>query len=187
MRFQLLKFGLFLIAVLTINVSNAQDFQGVAYYQTKTTVDLDNWGRGQMTEQRKKMIMERMKSMLEKTFVLTFNRSESTYKEEERLEAPGQGGFGRFMSSFTGGTQYKNVKNQQLLQEQEFFGKQFLIKDELKKLDWKMGSETRKIGNYTCFKATATKTVDEFDWRSMRRKGKKKDEEKGNEKPTDST
>ena len=33
-----------------------------------------------------------------------------------------------------------------------------------------MGTETKKIGNYMCFKATATKTVDEFDWRSMRPK-----------------
>ena len=33
-----------------------------------------------------------------------------------------------------------------------------------------MGTETKMIGQYTCFKATATKTVDEFDWRSMRRR-----------------
>ncbi|WP_353779610.1 GLPGLI family protein [Winogradskyella sp. 3972H.M.0a.05] len=183
-----LKLGLVLIAILFTVNSNAQDFQGVAYYQSKTTVDLDNWGRGQMSEQQKKMIMERMKSMLEKTFVLTFNKFESTYKEEERLEAPGQGrGFGSFMSSFTGGAQYKNVKDQQILQEQEFFGKQFLINDELKSLEWKMGSETKQIGQYTCFKATAIKKVDEFDWRSMRRRDRDKDEKKDADKASDST
>ena len=74
------------------------------------------------------------------------------------------------MSSFSGGAQYKNIKEKQMLQDQEFFGKQFLIKDSLPELEWEMGTETKQIGQYTCFKATATKVVDEFDWRSMRRR-----------------
>lgn len=156
----------------------AQDFQGKAIYQSKTSVDLDQWGGGNMSPERKKMIQERMKSMFEKTYELTFNKTESTYKEEEKLAAPGQGGsrWGGMMSSFTAGPQYKNIKSQELLQDQEFFGKQFLIKDSLPKLAWKMESETKQIGQYMCFKATAMKKVDEMDWRSMRRRGPKKDE-----------
>lgn len=163
-----------------------QDFQGKAYYQTKTTMDLDNWGRGQMSEQQKKQIMERMKSFLEKQYILTFTQSESIYKEDEKLEAPGAGGGRGFgmMSSFTGGAQYKNVKEQLMLQEQEFFGKQFLIKDSLPDLQWEMGTETKQIGQYTCFKATAVKKVDEFDWSSMRRRDRDKDDA---EKKKDST
>ncbi|WP_104734695.1 GLPGLI family protein [Hanstruepera ponticola] len=163
-----------------------QDFQGKAYYQTKTTMDLDNWGRGQMSEQQKKQIMERMKSFLEKQYILTFTQSESIYKEDEKLEAPGAGGGRGFsmMSSFTGGAQYKNVKEQEILQEQEFFGKQFLIKDSLPDLQWEMGTETKQIGQYTCFKATAVKKVDEFDWSSMRRRNRDKDDA---EKKKDST
>ena len=163
-----------------------QDFQGKAYYQTKTTMDLDNWGRGQMSEQQKKQIMERMKSFLEKQYTLTFTQSESIYKEDEKLEAPGAGGGRGFgmMSSFTGGAQYKNVKEQLMLQEQEFFGKQFLIKDSLPDLQWEMGTETKQIGQYTCFKATAVKKVDEFDWSSMRRRDRDKDDA---EKKKDST
>ncbi|WP_298900266.1 GLPGLI family protein [uncultured Psychroserpens sp.] len=164
---------------LSLNV-NAQDFQGQAIYQTKTTLDMSSWGGGQMSDQQKKMIAERMKSMLEKTYVLNFNRSESTYKEEEKLEAPGSGGsrWGGMMSSFTGGPQYKNIKENVILQEQEFFGKAFLVKDSLPALEWKLGSETKQIGQYTCFKATTTKKVDEMDFMSMRRKKPKKDEEK---------
>mgnify|MGYP000206328666 FL=1 len=156
----------------------AQDFQGKATYQSKTTVDLDKWGGGNLSPERKKMMQERMKSMLEKTYELTFNKTESTYKEEEKLAAPGQGGgrWGGMMSSFTAGAQYKNIKTQELLQDQEFFGKQFLIKDSLPKLTWKMESETKQIGQYMCFKATAMKPVDEMDWRSMRRRAPKKGE-----------
>lgn len=168
---------------------NAQDFQGQAIYQTKTTVDMSEFGGGQMSDQQKKQIADRMKSMLEKTYVLNFNRSESTYKEEEKLDAPGTGG-GRmrgFMSSFTGGPQYKNVKENVILQEQEFFGKQFLVKDSLPKLEWKLENETKTIGQYTCFKATTTKPVDEMDFMSMRRRGRGNDEKKEGEKTTDST
>lgn len=173
------------ITFLTLQLQ-AQNFQGKAYYQTKTTVDLDQWGGRDMTPERKKQIMERMKSFLEKQYVLTFNKEESIYKEDEKLEMPGAGGWGRFGGSFTGGPKYKNVKSKELLQDQEFFGKQFLIKDELKSLDWKMGTETKQIGNYTCFKATAIKEVDAFDWRSMRRR-QPKDEKKNAEKTKDSS
>lgn len=148
----------------------AQDFQGQAYYISKTNPDLDSWGGQQMSEAQKKQIMDRMRSMFEKTYILTFDKQASIFKEEEVLEAPGQQSFGMWGNSFSAGPQYKNVKNQQFIQDQEFFGRQFLITDSLQKLDWKLGSETKQIGQYLCMKATATKSVDEFDWRSMRRR-----------------
>ena len=168
-------------------ISSAQNFQGKAYYFSKTSVDMEGWGGRQMSEDQKKQIADRMRSMFEKTYILNFDREASTYKEEEVLEAPGrQGGFGRWGSSFSAGLQYKNIKSQQFLQDQEFFGKQFLISDSLTKLDWKLGTETKQIGQYLCMKATATKPIDEFDWRSMRRKPKSK-ETKESEVKKDST
>lgn len=188
MKKPLLKFAV-LFALLFVGESVlAQEFQGKAYYQTKTTMDLDQWGGREMSPEQKKRIEERMKSFLEKQYTLTFNKTESIYKEDEKLEAPGSGrGFGGFGSSFSGGPKYKNVKTKELLQDQEFFGKQFLIKDELKGLEWKMGTETKQIGQYTCFKATATKSVDQFDWRSMRRRGRDNEEKKEGEVVKDST
>jgi GLPGLI family protein len=169
------------ILFLSLSIFAQKDFQGVAYYQTKTTVDMSNFGGGQMSEERKKQIADRMKSALEKTFILTFNQSESLYKEEESLDAPGQGGGGRFrMMNTSGGDQYKNVKTQQLLQNKDLLGKQFLIKDSLQTLDWKLTGETRKIGKYTCFKATAFKEKTGFDFGSFGRR-------ESSEKPKDST
>ncbi|HUH29622.1 GLPGLI family protein [Gelidibacter sp.] len=164
----------------------AQDFQGKAYYQSKTSMDMSNFGGQQMSEQQRKMMAERMKSMLEKTFILSFNRTESIYKEEEKLAAPGAGGgrMGGMMGSFTAGAQYKNVKDQQLIQDQEFFGKQFLIKDSIPKLEWKMGSESKQIGQYLCFKATAIKKGDDMDFANMRRRNRD-DEKKEGEKSKD--
>jgi len=175
------------LAIFTSLFTFAQaDFQGVATYESKTTMDMANFGGRQMSPERKKMIMDRMKSFLEKTYTLTFNRSESTYAEEQKLAAPGagMGRFGGFASSFTDGAKYKNVKEAKIIEDKEFFGKQFLITDDLKQLEWKMTGETKKIGQYMCMKATAMKPVDEMDFSQMRRrrgnKNEKKEENKGN-------
>ena len=173
-----------LIVLITTN-SYAQDFQGKAIYFSKTSVDMDGFGGRQMSDEMKKQIAERMKSMFEKTFVLTFDRESSIYKEEETLEAPGQGrGFRMMSGSFTGGPQYKNVKEGQYLQENEFFGKQFLVKDELPKLDWQLSGETKQIGKYMCMKATAIKKLDELDFTSFRGRGRSQN---NNETAKDST
>ncbi|WP_117879690.1 GLPGLI family protein [Aureibaculum luteum] len=137
-----------------------KDFQGKAYYQSKTTMDMDFGGR-QESEERKKEIAERMKGFLEKSYTLAFNKSESMYKEDEKLAAPGQDGGrgGRFAAIMGGanGPQYKNIKDSLFLQENELLGKNFLVNDKLKALDWKMSGETKQIGQYTAFKATAIK------------------------------
>ena len=182
------KTALIGVLLLFSTLSSAQNFQGKAYYFSKTSVDMDGWGGRKMSEDQKKQIAARMRSMFEKTYILNFDREASTYKEEEVLEAPGgQGGFGKWGSSFSAGLQYKNIKSQQFLQDQEFFGKQFLISDSLVKLDWKLGTETKLIGQYICMKATAIKPVDEFDWRSMRKKSKPKDAKKDEEKKDSTT
>ncbi|MEC8248126.1 MAG: GLPGLI family protein [Bacteroidota bacterium] len=176
------------ITMLLALISNSilsQDFQGKAYYFSKTTPDMSGWGNGQMTEFQKKQIAERMRGMFEKSYVLNFDRQASIFKEEEVLEAPGQKGFGGWWSSFSSGPQYKNIKTQQFIQDQEFFGRQFLITDTLQKFEWKMGTETKQIGQYLCMKATAIKKVDEFDWRSMRRK--KSSEKNRDKSKADST
>ncbi|MBD3892099.1 GLPGLI family protein [Olleya marilimosa] len=170
-----------LVLIITSSVFAQDGFQGQATYMSKTTMDMDNFGGRELSPERKKMIMERMKTMLEKTFILDFNKTESTYKEDEALEAPG-GGRGFMMGGMAAGTIYKNVKENLLLQDQEFFGKQFLIKDSLVKLDWKMSGESKQIGKYTAFKATATKKVDAADWTNMRRRGNDKDKKEDDKK-----
>ena len=174
MNFNIYKTFTVCFFLLTVSFSFAQkDFQGKAFYETKTTVDMSNFGGGELSEERKKEISNRMKSALEKTYTLTFNQSESMYKEEEKLDAPSQGGRGPNFSAFipTGGPQYKNVKDLKVLQEQEFFGKQFLIKDDLQKLEWELGAETKTIGQYMCFKATTVIDDDGFDLSNFGRRG----------------
>ncbi len=156
----------------------AQNISGVAYYESKTTVDMDNFGSTEMSEDMKRQIAERMKSALEKTFILTFNGNESIYKEEEKLEAGARsGGFAMMMGSFSASRQYKNLKNNQILEEREFFGKQFLINDTLTNLEWAVTKESKQIGQYLVIKATAVKKIDENDFSMARRRNKDRDKE----------
>jgi len=151
---------------------NSQEFQGKAYYMSKTSVDMSNFERPNMTEEQKKRLENRLKTMFQKTFVLDFNKTASIYKVEEKLEAPNQGGRGRFrviMSGAVDGTKFKDVKTKETLIELELFGKLFLVKDNLPDLDWSITAETKQIGGYTCYKATAVKTWKDFDMTTLRR------------------
>lgn len=180
------KIFLAVLGLSSFMATAQKDFQGMAVYESKTSTaefakNFD--GNKDMTPEMKTQIMERMKKMFEKTFVLNFDKSSSIYKEEEKLDAPGQGGGGRMMASFMGGggTYFKNVKEKQYTVDKEVFGKEFLIKDSLPNLKWVLSDESKKIGDYTCFKATAVKEASKTDFRNFRRKKEepKKETEEG--------
>ena len=175
--------------LLTFLFCNAQkDFQGMAVYETKTsTAEFSKRfeGNKDITPEMRAMIEDRMKKMFEKTFILNFDRTASIYKEEKKLDAtaPNNGGMTMMMNSMTGGggTFYKNVKDKTYTVDKEFMGKEFLVKDSLPSLKWKMESETRIIGGYTCYKATAVKEASKSDFRNFRAKNdenKPKEEDK---------
>ena len=185
MKKSIITFALLLFGV--ISVSAQKEFQGLAVYESKTsTSDMNKRldGNKDITPEMRKMIEERMKGMFEKTFILNFDRSASIYKEEEKLDAPGTNGNMRMMGSMMGGggTYYKNVKEKTYSVDKEFMGKEFLVKDALPQLEWKMESETKVVGGYTCYKATAVKPVDGSDFRNMRAKDETKKDDKKDEK-----
>ena len=174
-----MKILLTIIAVVTTFITTAQDFQGKAYYFSKTGMD-NNFGGRQLSEDQKKAIADRLKSALEKTFILTFDKSTASYKEEAKLETTGGGGgrFGALLSGFASNNYYKDVKQLEYYDQREFYGKNFLIKDSLSKYNWTLVNESKKIGNYTCFKATTTKKVSEImDFREIRRKARQRREQ----------
>lgn len=167
----------FLVAAVVCSITlQAQEFQGMAVYESKTSIGDDMFkasGR-EITPEMKEMIMERMKSVFEKTFILNFDKTASLYKEEEKLDAPGQGmgGMKMMVSSFLGGggMHYKNLKEQNFLIEKEILGKEFLVSDSLPKIEWKLEGESKKIGNYTCYKATGAAPVDKSNMMNYRPK-----------------
>ena len=141
------------------------DFQGQAVYISKSRLELGRWG-ARMSEAQKKDIAIRLKNRLEKEFTLTFDKEASLFVEEEQLDAI-SGATDSWGKNFSAGENYKNVKINSQIQQQEFYGKKFLIKDVLQPIDWTLGSATKKIGNYTCYKATTFIPTDDLLWYSF--------------------
>ena len=126
---------------------------------------------------------ERMKPFLEPVYILTFDKTKSIYKQEERLDAPGSGGgrgWGRMMAS-NGGPVYKDVVSKKSIQSTEFMGKKFLISNDQNNIKWEMQKEQKMIGSYLCFKATAQvqkpKTMTSV-WRNSEKEAQKSKEQK---------
>jgi len=153
---------LVLALAVVVTSANAQNFQGIATYKTQRKLDIQ-LDSTQMNSDIQAKMMAMMKKQFQKTFLLTFNKEESTYKQEEELDKPQVGGgqFQMVMIGGGGGTDvlYKNTKEKRFAQQVDTYGKIFLVKDNLEKIDWKLGSETKYIGEYPCYKATYTKMV----------------------------
>lgn len=156
--------------LFSIVVFSQRKFEGKATYMSKSTVDMTRFG--QMSEQRKKQMMARFKSFLEKTYTLSFNQSESAFKENVKLDAPGTNGFSWGKSNGQGSI-YKNLKDKKMTEDTEQFSKRFRIVEDMQMPQWEMTGETRQIGQYTCYKATMVKVDNTIDWGSIfSRRGK---------------
>ena len=150
-----MKYILSLVVLGLVSILQAQDFQGVATYKTSTSLDLEI-DSSAISGDQQAMIKQMLNQYLKKEYTLTFSKTESIYQEIEQLQQggfPGMDIFGTVMG--TGGIFYKQVKEGRETRQLEFFGKQFLIKDSLESVEWKLGKESKTIGSYTCFKATA--------------------------------
>ena len=154
MKISIISLGC-LFAVLGLQ---AQEFQGKAEYISK--VILKN--KVESTEKKSgedavfsASLLEAMKLASEKTYLLTFNKQECLYEEIQKLDKPKAPSTGMVMSvTFSSnGKTYLDTKAKSKIVEDEIFGKEFLIVDALVKPDWKLVDETKKIGDYTCYKA----------------------------------
>ncbi|MBT8254255.1 MAG: GLPGLI family protein [Bacteroidia bacterium] len=158
------RVSLVLFVILMSLTISAQEFHWRAYYISKTTIDFESWGKKQLTTEQKKELSVNMSHLYEKVFILDFDRKMSLFKEDERLETSGQkAGWDNLMSGqYSSGPIYKNVQAKRLVERREFYGKLFLIDDSLPEFKWQLTDETKKIGDYTCFKAICIRSLSEI-------------------------
>ncbi len=155
------KLLLFCLLIGAIQLQ-AQEFYGKATYKThrKMNFQVDSTNSN-VNEDMQKQLNAMLQKQFQKTFILEFTKDESTYKQEEQLEAPqpNQSGFMVQIVGVNSGSDifYKNLKEQRYVNKTEIMGKRFLIKDSIAKTDWQLTGETKNIGSYTCYKATATR------------------------------
>jgi GLPGLI family protein len=162
MKSILIKTSIIFFIWLNAYQPEVQEFQGQAIYETKSRLELGNFG-ATMTDGQKKQIEERLKNRLQKTYILNFNKETSFCKEEEKLDAI-SGATDSWGKNFSPGEQFKNIKEKTVVQSQEFYGKKFLVKDSLPSFNWVMGTETKQVGSYMCFKATALMPKSQLTW-----------------------
>lgn len=147
-------------------ISYAQEFSGKAIYKTSRKSNFKIGNDSKMTDQQKEELMQRFQKMNQKTYILKFDKYTSTYKQDVKLKAPKpQAGNQRlvvmsFGGSGDGSVYYKNVKENRYANQTEIMSKRFLVKDSLPIYKWEMSSETKNIGNYTCYKASFTEEVE---------------------------
>ncbi|WP_088324412.1 GLPGLI family protein [Polaribacter tangerinus] len=157
---------LFTAALIAITFFlQAQNFQGKAIYKsfTKSTFKIKESNKDAKNDKLQAQIMEQLKKMNQKTYILTFTKNESVFKQDVALKTPNPKAGGIQMISFGSGENkimYKNLKKQQYIHQTEIMGKVFLIKDDIKNLDWEVTTETKNIGNYTCYKATYSREAE---------------------------
>lgn len=95
------------------------------------------------------------------TFELLCNNSESIFKASETLANDTDNKILKLAISIGGGGGifYTNINTKKQLWEKEAFGHLFLVEKEVKDTKWTLVNETKKIGDYTCFKAIAKKRI----------------------------
>jgi GLPGLI family protein len=136
-----MKLLLSMLAGLVAVAATAQDFKGIAVYQSKSKMTITTNGDGPPMDEA---LLEQLNKLSEKTFTLVFNKTESVYEEEVRLESPSMS-VGDMSFNFGGSKLYKNLKEKTFSREMDMMGKEFLVQDSLQKYDWVLVNETKQI------------------------------------------
>lgn len=128
--------GLFL---MTHFVFAQQNFSGIATYKVQKNGKECKKSDGNKKRKRGKK------------FTLTFNKTESVYEHKVKQKNENK----RRTKHSRKALVYKNTEQQKMIAQLK--GKKTLLaKSNLKKQDWKLIDETKKIGNYICKKAVLT-------------------------------
>lgn len=145
------------LCMLAFNLSFAQ--QGEATYFMRISTGISFSPNNKISKQEQDKILEAAMKRNQKEYTLVFTTKESVYKQNAQLDTPAKSN--RFPTSYSpGDVLYKNMTTQTYLYKIDLMGKLFLIKDSLPTTKWTLNSETKTIGNYTCYKATRSYTVD---------------------------
>lgn len=155
----LLIAGITITSLTSVSLS-PQELKGKAIYQTHQKMNVTLGDSAEVSEERQAALNEMLAKQFNKTYELVFDKQHSSYKEQEKLDEPAASTNGArvfVMMSDEASLLYKNTKEKNYASQRDVFGKGFLVKDDLEEKEWKMTSESKQIGQYTCYKATTTR------------------------------
>jgi GLPGLI family protein len=139
---------------------NSQNISGIVTYETTMEAfnekKLDSVYQTINKDKSKKKMNSYLKDMFRNVesvnAFLEFNHQESLYKLETKLQNDSKSKF-NLNRILAGGDDiyYSNGKDKEYYYESSIFGELLLI--EMKPKKWKITQESKKIGNYVCYKA----------------------------------
>lgn len=143
------------LSIFIMTKVHSQHLSGEAIYQTQRHVDI-KLDSSSVNSEMQKTIQEQMRKQFQKEYKLTFNNTESLWKEEASIgkpQAPSSTGI-QIVTTGNNDVRYQNIKEEKYVSQSDLMGKLFLVSDTLNKTEWKLEKETKNIGQYKCFKAT---------------------------------
>ncbi len=160
----MIKNTLFLL-LIAVNYSFAQTTSGTIIYKKEVL-----WFLSEQEDFKKKnaknltylnsvlKIDENVKLLLKDLqFVLTFNITKSIFKSDNILELETNRFFRAAIGPDGSKVYYTDTKTQENLHQIDAFGDLFLVS--YPQIEWQLHNETKKIGNFNCYKATTIKEV----------------------------
>ncbi|CAI8264544.1 MAG: Uncharacterised protein [Bacteroidota bacterium] len=171
--------------VFSFSLANAQQIK--ATYSLKVTRNVDFKGNPNMPKQ----VIERIKKRLAEpvSYDLFFDQTQSIYKQQQKLDTPQSqsGGRGDRWMRYGASSQniiHTNLATRKQTNQQDLFGKIFLVKKDIKIPKWNFTGESKQIGQYTAYEATYTQMQNPPQFRMPfgRRGGADQEEEKKPEK-----
>ena len=156
------KFIILLAAVFTSIMANAQVKEGKIIYERTQQLQIQLAGQDQAMQS---MIPKERKDRFE----WIFGNSQSVWKAVEEVDSDGGN-----MSFSSGGAEIRMIMpgsndiiftdfvKQQKVEQRELMTKTFVVADSIRRMNWKLGEESKTILGYTCKKAIAQKTQQSF-------------------------
>ncbi len=148
---------LFLCTLFNFTITSAQGKVIIAYYGKQYSMikfdstKISNQAFESFNEFEKQISI----SMGEVEYQLIFTKTESLFKVTERLGQASNDMLDLAIMTAEGdGIRYNNLQTKEKLYQKEFFGKILLIDINANEQKWNLLNETKKIGQFNCFKAT---------------------------------
>jgi len=157
-----MKKVLLLTLIFTLSLNNYAQLSGKVTYTasfdySEVKNDIDSKKYDSIPD-KKEMLLQMISKLGDVSYELNFNKNESIYKKEEAMDVDNTP---INLTSILAGNDiiYTNLKS--IIRESDTYGEIFLIHE--KKLKWTLLNEQKKIGEYLCFKAIATKKITSND------------------------
>ena len=140
------------LLILVASYSSAQ--LSKATYTMKVSANMDFANNPNIP----KNVVERIKKRMSEpqNFHLFFDKTQSLYKKEEKLDSPqgGRGGMSMRFGAGDGSITHTYLATREQTTQQELFGKTFLVSKNMKQRKWNFTGESKQIGKYTAYEAT---------------------------------